>query len=82
MKKKTIKTRQPRKANRVRRSPARNTQPRRSESPGIKDSGAVKVARSSVESIVEDAQKTIEAGATEQASQPDGLKEGGQVTSL
>lgn len=69
MKKKTIKTRQPRRANRVRRSTARNTQPRRSESSEIKDSGAVKEARSSVESIVEDAQKTVEEGAIEQASQ-------------
>ena len=54
------KTRPTKKTNRQRPATAAKTQDRPDEAPRIKDSGAVKKARSSVEAIVEDAQKTVE----------------------
>jgi hypothetical protein len=59
-KKRSGTTRQTKKTNRRRPVAAAKTQDRPNEAPRIKDSSAVKKARSSVEAIVEDAQKTVE----------------------
>lgn len=58
-KKRTTKARDTKKTNRRRPTAATMTRERSNEAPKIKDSGAVKEARSSIEDIVEDAQKTV-----------------------
>lgn len=73
MRKNTARTRKSKKV--VTRKERRNTPSKRrgitnrtGERPAIEDSGAVKEARSSIENIVEDAQKTVEQQPTEQVT--------------
>ena len=68
-KKAASKTRQTKKTNTRRPAAAARTQDIHDEAPRIEDSGAVKKARSSIEDIVEDAQKTVEE--TIEPSSPD-----------
>lgn len=60
IKKRKVSARQTKKSTKRRPSAATKRQGRPDEAPIIQDSGAVKKARSSVEAIVEDAQKTVE----------------------